>query len=112
DVDGADNYAYGMGTDGRKLVLGVHTSASDAGFVRLNAGGTRDSTFDVDGAVTHTMSVAWEVRALVVAPDHRIIAGNGFGSGPNIVVLKPHGSLDTGYSSDGEGVGPLSGALG
>ena len=112
DVDGADNYAYGMDTDGNKLVLGVHTSASDAGFVRLNADGTRDSTFDVDGAVTHTMSVGWEVRALVVAPDHRIIAVNGLGSGPNIVVLKPHGALDTGYSADGEGVGPLSNALG
>jgi uncharacterized delta-60 repeat protein len=112
DVDDADNYAYGMDTDGKKLVLGVHTSASDAGFVRLNGDGTRDPSFDVDGAVTHTMSVGWEVRALVVAPDHRIIAVNGFGSGPNIVVLKPHGALDSGYSADGEGVGPLSNALG
>jgi uncharacterized delta-60 repeat protein len=112
DVDGADNYAYGMDTDGNKIVLGVHTSASDAGFVRLNADGTRDSTFDGDGVATHTLSVGWEVRALVVAPDHRIIAVNGFGSGPNIVVLRPHGTLDTGYSSDGEGVGPLSNALG
>ena len=99
-------------TDGNKIVLGVHTSASDAGFVRLNADGTRDSTFDGDGVVTHTLSVPWEVRAIVVAPDHRIVGVNGFGSGPNIAVLKPHGSLDTGYSADGEGVGPLSNAIG
>jgi uncharacterized delta-60 repeat protein len=112
DVDGADNYAYGMDTDGSKIVLGVHTSGSDAAFVRLNANGTRDSTFDGDGVVTHALSVGWEVRALVVAPDHRIIGVNGFGSGPNIVVLKPRGALDTGYSADGEGVGPLSNALG
>jgi uncharacterized delta-60 repeat protein len=112
DVDGVDNYAYGMDTDGNKIVLGVHTSASDAAFVRLNADGTRDSTFDGDGVVTHTLSVGWEVRALVVAPDHRIIGVNGFNSGPNIAVIKPHGGLDTGYSTDGEGVGPLSNARG
>ena len=64
--------------------------------MRLDADGTRDSTLDGDGVVTHTLSVGWEVRAVVVAPDHRIIGVNGFGSGPNIVVLKPHGSLDTG----------------
>jgi uncharacterized delta-60 repeat protein len=112
DVDGTDNYAYGMDTDGSKIVLGVHTSASDAGFVRLNADGTRDSTFDGDGVVTYPLSVNWEVRAVVVAPDHRIIGVNGFSSGPNIAVLKPHGNLDTGYSSDGEGVGPISNAIG
>jgi uncharacterized delta-60 repeat protein len=112
DVDGTDNYAYGMDTDGSKIVLGVHTSGSDAGFVRLNADGTRDSTFDGDGMVTHTLSVNWEVRAVVVTPDHRIIGVNGFSSGPNIAVLKPHGNLDTGYSADGEGVGPLSNAIG
>jgi uncharacterized delta-60 repeat protein len=112
DVDGSDNYAYGMDTDGGKLVLGVHNSAGDAAFVRLNADGTRDSTFGGDGVVTHTLSVGWEVRALVVGPDHRIIGVNGLDSGPNIVVIKPRGGLDMGYSSDGEGVGPLSNALG
>jgi uncharacterized delta-60 repeat protein len=112
DVDGSDNYAYGMDTDGGKLVLGVHNSASDAAFVRLDADGARDSTFGGDGIVTHALSVAWEVRALTVGPDHRIIGVNGLDSGPNIVVIKPRGGLDMGYSSGGEGVGPLSNALG
>ncbi len=58
------------------------------------------------------MSVSWEALAVAVLPDHRVVALNGYSSGPNVLVLRPRGALDTGYSSDGEGVGPLSGALG
>jgi hypothetical protein len=54
------------------------------------------------------MSIPWDPRAVVVAPDHRIVAANGFSGSPNILVLKPRGGLDTGYSTDGEGVGPLA----
>ncbi len=112
DADGVDNYAYGLAKDGAKLVMGVHTSSSDAAFVRLDGDGSRDSTFGGDGVAIHTLSVAWEVRGVVVLPDHRVIGVNGFTSGPNIAVLKPRGALDTGYSIDGEGVGPYKGASG
>lgn len=112
DADGVDNYAYGLAKDGAKLVMGVHTSGSDAAFVRLDGDGSRDSTFGGDGVAIHTLSVAWEVRGVVVLPDHRVIGVNGFSSGPNIAVLKPRGALDTGYSIDGEGVGPYKGANG
>ena len=112
DADGVDNYAYGLAKDGAKLVLGVHTSNSDAAFVRLNGDGSRDSTFGGDGVAIHTLSLAWEVHDVAVLPDHRVVGVNGFSSGPNIAVVKPRGALDTGYSIDGEGVGPYKGASG
>jgi uncharacterized delta-60 repeat protein len=112
DVDGVDNYAYGLAKDGGKLVMGVWTNAGDAGFVRLNADGSRDSTFDGDGVAVHTMSSSWEAVAVAVLEDHRVVAVNGYSGGPNVLVLRPRGALDTGYSIDGEGVGPFSGALG
>jgi uncharacterized delta-60 repeat protein len=112
DADGVDNYAYGLASDGGKLVMGVHTNAGDAGFVRLNADGSRDQTFDGDGVALHTMSGAWEALAVAVLEDHRVVAVNGYSGGPNVLVVRPRGALDTGYSADGEGVGPLSGAVG
>jgi uncharacterized delta-60 repeat protein len=112
DADGVDNYAYGLAKDGAKLVMGVHTSTEEAGFVRLDGDGSRDSTFSGDGVAIHTMSIPWEVRGVAVLPDHRVVGVNGFSSGPNIAVLKPRGALDTAYSADGEGVGPFKGANG
>ena len=112
DVDGVDNYAYGLAEDGAKLVMGVHTSNSDAAFVRLDGDGSRDSTFDGDGVAIHSLSIPWEVRGVAVLPDHRVIGVNGFSSGPNIAVLRPRGALDSAYSGDGEGVGPYKGANG
>jgi uncharacterized delta-60 repeat protein len=112
DVDGVNNYAYGLAKDGGKLVMGVWTNAADAGFVRLNADGSRDSTFDGDGVVLHAMSSPWEALAVAVLEDHRVVAVNGYSGGPNVLVLRPRGALDTGYSADGEGVGPFSGAFG
>ena len=112
DTDGVDNWSYAMTKDGAKLVIGVHTSVGDAGFLRLNGDGSRDDTFGGDGVVQHSLSTAWEVHALDVRADGRIVAVNGDSSGPNIVVLKPRGGLDTGYSLDGEGVGPYKGAIG
>jgi uncharacterized delta-60 repeat protein len=112
DADGIDNYAYGLAEDGAKLVMGVHTSNSDAAFVRLDGDGSRDSTFGGDGVAVHTLSIPWEVRGVAVLPDHRVIGVNGFSSGPNIAVLRPRGALDTAYSGDGEGVGPYKGANG
>jgi uncharacterized delta-60 repeat protein len=112
DADGVDNYAYGLTTDGGKLVMGLHTNTGDAGFVRLNADGSRDSTFGGDGVALHTMSGTWVAQAVAVLDDHRVVAVNGSPSGPNVLALKPRGALDTGYSADGEGVGPFAGALG
>jgi uncharacterized delta-60 repeat protein len=108
DADGVDNYAYGLAKDGAKLVLGVHTSTDAAGFVRLNFDGKRDATFGGDGVVTHTLSVNWEVSAVAVLRDHRIVASNRNGGGPDLVQLRAGGKLDGSFGSGGEATGPLT----
>jgi len=112
DVDGLDNYAYGLAKDGQKLVLGVHTSASDAGFVRLDDNGHRDSSFSGDGVATHTLSLPWEVAAVRVLSDHRIVGVSDYTGGPNVVQLKAGGSLDQSFGTGGEAGGPVKGAQG
>lgn len=112
DADGVDNYAYGLAEDGENLVLGVHTGMPDAGFVRLDADGVADPMFGEGGVAIHTMSSPWEARAVAVLPDHRVVALNGYASGPNLLVLQPGGGLDSGYSSDAEGAGPMADVLG
>jgi uncharacterized delta-60 repeat protein len=112
DVDGTDNWAYGFAEDGKKLVLGVHTAVDDAGFLRLNGNGTRDSSFSGDGIATHTLSVAWEVAGVAVLSDHRIVGVSDRAGGPNVVQLKAGGGLDPTFGSGGEGVGPVPGSEG
>jgi uncharacterized delta-60 repeat protein len=112
DVDGVDNWAYGLARDGGDLVVGVHTNVPDAAFVRLDENGVPDPTFGNGGVAIHTLSDPWEARAVAVLPDHRVVAVNGYTGGPNLLVLQPRGGLDIGYSSDAEGVGPESRALG
>lgn len=112
DVDGVDNWAYGLARDGGSLVLGVHTNVPDAALVRLDENGVPDPTFGNGGVAIYTVTDPWEARAVAVLPDHRVVAVNGYTGGPNLLVLQPGGGLDTGYSSDAEGVGPLTDALG
>ncbi len=112
DVDGVDNWAEGLARDRGSLVVGVHTSVPDAAFVRLDENGVLDPTFGNGGVAIHTVSDPWEARAVAVLPDHRVVAVNGYTGGPNVLVLQPGGGLDTGYSSDAEGVGPFSDAIG
>lgn len=110
DADGADNYAYGLAKDGDELVLGLHTSADEAGFIRLTGNGKRDATFGGDGVVIHALSSAWEVDAVAVRADHRIVGANGRSGGPNVVQLKAGGKLDGSFGTGGEAAGPLTGA--
>jgi uncharacterized delta-60 repeat protein len=131
DTDGAalvDSGGYASGAavrmqpDGKILLAGgakVGTNPFAAAVWRLAPNGgagvindALDSTFGGDGVVRHPSSVPWEARAVAVLPDHRVVAVNGYVSGPNLVVLKAQGGLDSGYSADGEGVGPLDGAIG
>ena len=108
DADGTDNWAYGLAKDGDKLVLGLHTSAKGAGFLRLTDSGRRDTSFSGDGVAIHALSVDWEVEAVAVRADHRIVGVNGYASGPNAVVLKAGGKLEGGFGTGGEAVGPLT----
>lgn len=113
DADGTDNWAYAMGLDGGKVVLGLHTSSDEAGFLRLLANGHRDTTFGGDGFSSHPLSTAWEVGALVVMANHKIVGVNDDASGPNLVRLRANGTLDSGtFGLGGEAVGPLTNAHG
>jgi len=110
DADGTDNWAYGLAKDGDKLVLGLHTSSHAAGIMRLTANGKRDTSFGGDGVATHALSVDWEVEAVAVRGDHRVVGVNGYSSGPNAVVFASGGKLVGGFGAGGEAVGPLTGA--
>ena len=111
DADGTDNWAYGLAKDGDKLVLGLHVASNAAGFLRLTANGKRDMSFGGDGVATHALSVPWEVEAVAVRSDHRVVGVNGYGSGPNAVVFKAGGKLEGGFGTGGEAVGPLTNAV-
>lgn len=110
DADGTDNWAYGLAKDGDKLVLGLHVASNAAGFLRLTATGKRDMSFGGDGVARHTLSVPWEVEAVAVRSDHRVVGVNGYSSGPNAVMLKPGGKLEGSFGTGGEALGPLTGA--
>jgi len=110
DADGTDNWAYGLAKDDDKLVLGLHVASNAAGFLRLTANGKRDMSFGGDGVATHALSVPWEVEAVAVRNDHRVVGVNGYNSGPNAVVFKAGGKLESSFGTGGEAVGPLTGA--
>jgi uncharacterized delta-60 repeat protein len=110
DTDGTDNWAYGLAKDGDKLVLGLHVASRAASILRLTASGRRDRTFGGDGVATHALSVDWEVEAVAVRHDHRIVAVNGLSSGPNAAVFRAGGKLDAGFGAGGEATGPLTNA--
>ncbi len=112
DVDTVDNWSYALTRDGSKLVLGVHTKISEAGFVRLLGDGKRDKSFGGDGIAIHALSVSWEVGSVVVLRDHRIVASNGFSGGPNVLQLRAGGKLDRSFGTGGEATGPLTTATG
>ena len=112
DADGTDNWAYAMALDGTKIVLGLHTSSGAAGFLRVLPNGQRDTTFGVNGFAQHTLSVTWEVGAIAVMSDHRILGTSDTSGDPNVVRLLPGGHLDTTFGTNGEATGPVASAQG
>jgi uncharacterized delta-60 repeat protein len=112
DPDGTNNWAYAMALDGTKIVLGLHTNSGAAGFLRVLPNGQRDRTFGVDGFAQHMLSVPWEVGAIAVMSDHKIIGTSDNSGDPNVVRLMPGGHLDTSFGTNGEAVGPVASASG
>jgi uncharacterized delta-60 repeat protein len=112
DADGVDNWSYALAKDGKKLVLGLTTSAAAAGFGRLLGDGHRDGTFGGDGVAIHMLSVSWRVSDVSVLGDHRIVATSDFLGGPNVAQVKAGGKMDTGFGTGGEATGPLVNAEG
>jgi len=112
DVDGVDNYAYGFALDGTKIVLGLHVNSGDATFLRLLPSGLRDKTFGIDGVARHHEAASWEVDAVAVTPDHRILGTDGIAGDPFVMRLMPGGHLDSGFGTNGVADGLVTGSEG
>ncbi|MBK8040216.1 MAG: choice-of-anchor D domain-containing protein [Verrucomicrobiaceae bacterium] len=114
DTDGKATFTMGTGTDvaygitqqsNGKLILGGDAT-SDFGLIRLNANGSVDSTFGVNGrAITAVGSSTDTCYAIAVQPDDKIIAvGRTFnGTNYDIAVLRytAEGRLDTSFGTGG-----------
>ena len=112
DADGTYNYANAMALDGSKVVAGLYTSSGTAGFLRLLPNGRRDTTFGGDGVVLHSLSTSFEVGALAVMSDHRILATSDNSGDPNVLRLLPGGYLDTSFGTNGQANGLVAGSEG
>ncbi|MFO1438783.1 MAG: choice-of-anchor D domain-containing protein [Verrucomicrobiaceae bacterium] len=115
DADGKATFTMGTGTDvaygitqqssGQFIVGGDATG--DFGLLRLNANGSLDSTFGVNGrAITAVGTGTDTCYAIVVQPDDKIIAvGRTFnGTNYDIAVLRytAEGRLDTSFGTGGK----------
>ena len=115
DTDGKATFTMGTGTDvaygiaqqsSGKFILGGDAS-NDFGIIRLNANGSIDSTFGVNGrAITPVGTGTDTCYAIAVQPDDKIIAVGRTHNGTNydIAILRytAEGRLDTAFGSGGK----------
>ena len=115
DTDGRATFTMGTGTDvaygiaqqsSGKFILGGDAT-NDFGLIRLNANGSVDSTFGVNGrAITAVGTGTDTCYAIAVQPDDKIIAvGRTFnGTNYDIAVLRytAEGRLDTTFGASGQ----------
>ncbi|MFB8828765.1 delta-60 repeat domain-containing protein [Azotobacter sp. CWF10] len=116
DLGGSQSESLFLQPDGRILLVGPTYNASsgnyDFGVLRLNADGTLDTSFGTDGKVTFDGGGHEYGNDLIVQPDGKILAaGISFvdtsaTSTPSnnfrVIRLNADGTLDTGFSEDGE----------
>lgn len=115
---GGGTSAIAVQTDGKIVFAG--SIGNGFGLLRLNANGTRDTSFGINGVVRTTIffetynlsSIAWD---LIIQPDGKIIAGGGVERGnfippntfyyisPAVVRYNQDGSLDTSFGG-GDGI--------
>ena len=89
--------------DGRIVVAG--DASGDFGVARLHPDGSRDTSFDVDGAATVDFGGQEHTRAAALQPDGKlIVAGTSTLQGNPAVVarLDPDGRLDPTFDGDGK----------
>ncbi len=109
---GADNFVWAVAVqpDGKIVIGGDFTSyngdaaASDK-VMRLNADGTRDTTFNAGGA-----GADGSVRAVAVQPDGKIVIGGAFtiyngdaAASDDVMRLNADGTRDTTFNAGGAG---------
>jgi uncharacterized delta-60 repeat protein len=114
---GGDDIAFGVARQGDKILLAGVKDAR-AAVVRLNANGTRDTTFSGDGirtqAVPNATTAAWTVVA--DGGSGRVLAGGyaldgGSEQVPVVARYRANGTLDATFFADGIGVLPGSNAF-
>lgn len=106
-----------------KIVVSGHTCDTvefencDFAVLRLNANGSRDTTFSGDGRQTINFGGSESPEGIAVQPNGKIVVG-GFKRDPTsvfaLVRLNSNGSLDTTFSGDGRlltSFGPDAGAV-
>ena len=92
--------------DGKIVAAGMaamDTTRNDFALVRLNADGSRDSTFGVEGLVTTDFSGGFDgVNAVVIQPDGKIVAVGESDSKFALARYDPNGRLDLAFGSAGK----------
>lgn len=100
--------------DGKIVVVGLAGIGSNqAGLVRLNPDGTRDTTFDGDGRASYAHGISYQPRAAALQSDGRIVVVGD--SQPTVMGIRemavlrvlPNGSLDPDFDGDGRQVIPF-----
>jgi len=134
DVDGALDTSFGsagrvvedlgstsranallVGDDGTVVVGGsAYGGDSDFVLIRYTAGGQRDAGFGSGGLVRTDFSGSHDyLRALLLLPDGRLLAGGRSGDGFALARYKTDGSLDSGFGTGGRVRTPMgSGGVG
>lgn len=91
-----------MQLDGKIVLVGGGGPGSDIVVVRLNPDGSRDMTFDGDGAALLSIGALHDrANAGVLQADGKIVVAGTSANAQTVVRLQPGGSLDTTFSGDG-----------
>lgn len=105
DRDNANSLV--LQADGKVVVAGYTdpTSTNSMVLARLNADGSPDNTFDLDGILDPGIIITHNLVALAMQPDGQVLAAtsvDGAGS-RNVLVMRfnPDGSFDTSFDGDG-----------
>lgn len=111
DEDGFEGKQLALQDDGKILVVGTASYASDgdsphATLLRYNTDGTLDTTFDSDGYATAPESLSMGEAVEVLDSGAIVIAGysqrsSGFGFQMSIWEFTTAGALDTSFDTDG-----------
>jgi uncharacterized delta-60 repeat protein len=106
--EGFDDWAYGLGFQGDKVVLGLHLNDSgeaQIGLLRYRSNGTLDPTFGGgDGEViTPRSGPAVSLRDLAIDANNRIVAVAESGTPQQMLIARyaPGGTLQTGFGTNG-----------
>jgi uncharacterized delta-60 repeat protein len=87
---------------GGGIVVAAHSAVRAFAILRYNSDGTLDTTFGSNGVVAPFDGLGGQVRAMVIQPDGRIVAGGFAGGGFALARLLPDGSYDASFGSGGQ----------